>query len=277
MHFLLCARHTFFYQSVPRLRFVKSSLDWRGVEGSSRVSTSPPRCAFLDLTCTSISHCALWHPSCQHNDKIARESSTLRLVSVVPCSHLLYTDHLCAAFASGLSHRLNDPLDASVLSDIQLQIHGLPLPASSIVSARQEDLDKLGTELWNLITRLRRDESANNGKKEDGIAYRRRTLCLARCYSFLLLDSACNRASKDEQYKNCIRLMNVALKAARISIEGNELESATKVLERAAGYQEILNMKSEGQRDEEAALAGRLQAEYFVVRTTLVSVIGTGH
>jgi hypothetical protein len=71
--------------------------------------------------------------------------------------------------------------------------------------------------------------------------------------------------------------MKVALKAARISIESNELESATKVLERAAGYQEILNMKSEGQRDEEAALAGRLQAEYFAVRTTLVSVIDTQH
>jgi hypothetical protein len=248
------------------------------VEGSSRVSASPPRCAFLDFTCTSISQlCALWHPSCQHNGKTARESSTLRLVSVVPRPHLLFTDHLCVAFASGLSHRLNDPLDASVLSDIQLQIHGLPLPASSTVSARQEDLDKLGTELWNLITRLQRDESANSGKREDEVAYRHRTLCLARCYSFLLLDSACNRTSKDGHYKNCIRLMKVALKAARISIESNELESATKVLERAAGYQEILNMKSEGQRDEEAALAGRLQAEYFAVRTTLVSVIDTRH
>jgi hypothetical protein len=244
----------------------------------SLTSPAPRFHLHLDFTCTSISQlCTLWHPSCQHNGKTARESSTLRLVSVVPRSHLLFTDHLCVAFASGLSHRLNDPLDASVLSDSQLQIHGLPLPASSTVSARQEDLDKLGTELWNLITRLQRDESANSGKKEDEIAYRRRTLCLVRCYSFLLLDSACNRTSKDGHYKNCIRLMKVALKAARISIESNELESATKVLERAAGYQEILNMKSEGQRDEEAALAGRLQAEYFAVRTTLVSVIDTQH
>ena len=183
--------------------------------------------------------------------------------------------YLYAAFASGLSSRLNDSHDTSLLSDIRLQLFGLPLQNSSTVAARQEDLETLGIELWNLAIRLRRDEPPNSGRTKDQTSDRRRTLCLAQCYSVLLLDSAGNRASKNEQYKNCVRLMKVALKAARVSIESNELESATKVLERAAVYQETLSKNGEGQSGEEAALADRLQAEYFAMRTALVSTITT--
>jgi hypothetical protein len=66
--------------------------------------------------------------------------------------------------------------------------------------------------------------------------------------------------------------MKVALKAAKVCIENNELDSATKVLERAAGYQEAMAKDIDGKPNEEAQLDGRLRVEYFAVRTTLVSI-----
>ena len=65
--------------------------------------------------------------------------------------------------------------------------------------------------------------------------------------------------------------MKVALKAAKICIQGNETTVATKVLERAAELQEALNEETVSDEDEEAGVALRLRVEYFAVRTALVS------
>ncbi|KAF1852174.1 SPO22-domain-containing protein [Cucurbitaria berberidis CBS 394.84] len=171
------------------------------------------------------------------------------------------------AFASSLTKRLENSHDASLISDLQTQTRGLPLPASSTTSAKQYELDKLGTELWNLSTRLRRDEAGPDGKEKEETARKNRILCLLRAFAFLLLDSAGGQGAKGRQCKSCIRLMKIALKAARVSIEGNEPGTATKVLERAAEYQDVLSKA--GESGGEAELADRLRAEYFAVRTTL--------
>jgi hypothetical protein len=146
----------------------------------------------------------------------------------------------------------------------------LPLQPSSTLTARQDELDRLGTELWNLSTRLRRDDAAHDGKAQDEATRQKRTQCLLRVFSFLLLDSAAAQA-KGRPRKSCIRLMKVALKAARVSIDSNELGHATKVLECAAGYQDILSDKSEGTGQDAEEAADRLRLDYFAVRTTLVS------
>lgn len=181
-----------------------------------------------------------------------------------------YSNSHFAAFASSLTKRVDNIYDASLLSDIQTQARGLPLQPSSTIVAKQDELDKLGTELWNLSTRLRRDEVNPNSKKKEEIALRNSTLCLLRAFAFLLLDSAGGQGAKGRQRKGCIRLMKVALKAARVCIEGNELSTATKILERAAEYQEVLG--KEGGRGEDTELANRLRVEYFAVRMSLVSV-----
>lgn len=67
--------------------------------------------------------------------------------------------------------------------------------------------------------------------------------------------------------------MKVALKAARVCIQGDDLATATKVLERAADYQDVLSQEGEDKRREEKELADDLRAQYFAVRTTLVSFI----
>ncbi|KAI5375420.1 hypothetical protein J4E82_005842 [Alternaria postmessia] len=174
-------------------------------------------------------------------------------------------------FASTLSERIETGNnDATLISELQTQMRGLPLQASSTLTAKQDELDKLGTELWNQATRLRRkDESDIDAKSEDATAHKFHILPFLRAYAFMLLDSAGGRGPKGRQRKNCIRLIKVALKTARVCIEGNELGIATKVLERAADYEDVLGKRDEGGDERDGELADGFRAQYFAVRTTL--------
>jgi hypothetical protein len=58
------------------------------------------------------------------------------------------------AFGSSLTKRIENERNASLINDLQTQIRGLPLQPSSTLIARQDELDRLGTELWNLSTRV---------------------------------------------------------------------------------------------------------------------------
>lgn len=141
------------------------------------------------------------------------------------------------------------------------------------MTAKRDELDKLGVELWNLSTRLRRDDPAqngDNGKINKGKVRNSSTVCLLRVYAFLLLDSAGSQMVKGRERKSCIRLMKLALKAAKVSISGKELESATRVLERAAAYEDILTGEGHHHDSNDADIAKRLRLEYFAVRTVLV-------
>lgn len=64
--------------------------------------------------------------------------------------------------------------------------------------------------------------------------------------------------------------MKIALKAAKVCIASNEVDGATKVLECAAEYQEILGRNKKGDEEEEG-LCERLLGEYYALRTALVS------
>jgi hypothetical protein len=176
-----------------------------------------------------------------------------------------------AAFASALTKRLEGGRDTTLVDDLQAHIRGLPLPPSSAVTAKQDELDRLGTGLWNLSTRLRRDASDPDDRSKEKEARGSRALALLRAYSFLLLDTAGGQGTKGRKRKSCVRLMKVALKAAKVCIEGKELNTATKVLERAAEYQEFLGKATEDEVQDDVSLVDSLLVEYFAVRTTLVS------
>jgi hypothetical protein len=180
--------------------------------------------------------------------------------------------HLLPAFASNLSKRVDaGNNEAALIGELQVQIRGLPLQASSAVTAKQDELDRLGTELWNQATRLRRNDSDTDTQPKDATAYKTRILPFLRAYAFLLLDSAAGQGPKVPQRKSCIRLIKVALKAAGVCIEGNELVVAMKVLERAAEYEDVLSKRGEGENDKDGELADGLRAKYFAMRTALVS------
>jgi hypothetical protein len=158
-------------------------------------------------------------------------------------------------------------------AELRSNIRYLPLQASPAATAKRADLDKLGTELWNLSTRLRRngpvhsDEHDRHKKTEtgDGLA-----ICLLRAYAFLLLDSAGSHKVKGQEHKACIRLMKIALKAAKACVLAKDLDCATKVLERAAAYEEILTGQDQQSEGDDTTIAGRLQLEYFTIRAALV-------
>ncbi|KAF2190807.1 SPO22-domain-containing protein [Zopfia rhizophila CBS 207.26] len=174
------------------------------------------------------------------------------------------------SFASDLTKRLTaSPHDITLIEDLQTHIRNLPFPFSPTVAAKQDELDRTGTELWNLSTRLRREYSQPNGRSRDDVARKKRALCLLRVLAFLLLDTAGGQATKGREVKNCIRLMKVALKAARVCLDDKQLDSATKVLERAADYQDILGNAKDGDRNGEANVSEGLRIEYFAVRTAL--------
>jgi hypothetical protein len=116
---------------------------------------------------------------------------------------------------------------------------------------------------------MRRDDASNGTKGREGTGPKNRSLCLLRAFSFFLLDSAAAQA-KSRTHKSCVRLMKVALKAARVCIDGNELSNVTKILERAAEYQDVLGKETDDTSSHEGEVTRRLQMEYFAVRTTLV-------
>jgi len=146
----------------------------------------------------------------------------------------------------------------------------LPL-SGPLLGGKQDELDKLGTELWNLSTRVQREQVQIRTNRPQEVASAQQASCLLRVFSFLLLDSARSHTFKGEEHKNCIRIMKVALKAAKVCIKEQELEGATKVLERAADYEELLS-QSVHKDDEsgEEELGHRLRVEYFAVRAALV-------
>lgn len=78
-------------------------------------------------------------------------------------------------------------------------------------SSGNEDLDKLGTTIWNLSTRLMRDTDGRAASSD-----RRKLAVYARVFAFHLLDAAQHSAKVN--IGNKIRLMRLALKAGKSSI-----------------------------------------------------------
>jgi hypothetical protein len=64
--------------------------------------------------------------------------------------------------------------------------------------------------------------------------------------------------------------MKIALKAAKACVLAKDFDCATKVLERAAAYEEILTGQDQQSDSDDTTIASRLQLEYFTVRAALV-------
>lgn len=62
-------------------------------------------------------------------------------------------------FAAGLPDRLQSrPTDSSLIGDLQRHIDGIPSLKSTLGESSYDQFDAHGTALWNLSTRLKRDE-----------------------------------------------------------------------------------------------------------------------
>jgi hypothetical protein len=127
-----------------------------------------------------------------------------------PCS----ADSLCTAFAASLEARL--PVAATsrtagtLPKETEDQISSFPSKFGAIAASKCEEVDRIGTTIWNLCTRLRRDVESDNPKDVPII------LLLARVFSFLLLDGAYDGGKNAPG--NLARLMKIGIKAGKSCI-----------------------------------------------------------
>jgi hypothetical protein len=115
------------------------------------------------------------------------------------------------AFAADLETQLpaaaSSRTPGSLAQETQKQISSLPSTFVSLTSAKCEEIDHVGTAIWNICTRLRRDFDSDRPQDIPII------LLLARVFSFLLLDCA-NDNGKNAN--GCLkRLMKIGIKAAK--------------------------------------------------------------
>ncbi|KAF2460211.1 hypothetical protein BDY21DRAFT_334707 [Lineolata rhizophorae] len=168
-------------------------------------------------------------------------------------------------FASSLEQRIRvDPADAILLSDIQDHLKPLPLEPSAEIAPKRDQLERQGTTLWNLSTRLHRQASLDNGHSNSKL------VCILRAFACMILESARPQRTTPA-LAGTIKLQKVALKAARSCIDQTQLELGIKVLERAAIHVEELEKLSqnEGFLDDDERVCIRLRVEYFMLRTLL--------
>jgi len=122
----------------------------------------------------------------------------------------------CLAFASELERRL--PLEWVGLSTTaetltaDIQDHIDALRSSRMGAFGDQDADRLGTNLWNQATRLRREI-----KDDAGPSKRRKLLLCTRVFAFQLLDLA-HWSETDTTASQAARLLKVSLKASRSCI-----------------------------------------------------------
>lgn len=82
-----------------------------------------------------------------------------------------------AAFAVELQRRLQEnATDPSLPTDLQAQVNSISLANTPFALDRQDQFDAQGTALWNLATRLKRNEDASVESK---------TICLGRLHIWL--------------------------------------------------------------------------------------------
>lgn len=91
----------------------------------------------------------------------------------------------------------------------ELQNYVLEFPGNLVTSAASkcEEIDGIGTTLWNLCTRLRRRYESDSPQETPSI------LLVARVFAFQLLDGALETGKGTTA--NTLRLMKIGIKAAK--------------------------------------------------------------
>ncbi|EMC95490.1 hypothetical protein BAUCODRAFT_123922 [Baudoinia panamericana UAMH 10762] len=149
--------------------------------------------------------------------------------------HLQHVVDLAARICTLLKDRLQP------LPDIEQEVEttikrSFPLPRSTISPGKANELDRLGSQLWNATTNLCR---ANEDERDASIALptRRRVIVVFRVFGYLLIDAAHNVVPpRGKDFEQHVRTFKVALKACRSCLETSELGLAQGVLEKCSAY-----------------------------------------
>lgn len=196
-----------------------------------------------------------------------------RLLIVVPAFAAVLESQLPAAASSRAPGALHEEVEKHISIFPNFSSLG------TAAAAKFEEIDSVGTTLWNLCTRLLRDHEPDDSK------YRPDILLNTRVFAFLLLN--CAHESGKGTSGNLLRLMKIGIKAAKSSLgiaekcltspanlpaEVRNTDLSVKVLEKVAKLEEALKPHSDT-TPEDSEDCERLCAEYFVLRTALVGVV----
>lgn len=178
------------------------------------------------------------------------------------------------SFCADLKARLPTSRDSAALdalgADLATHIRAAEAQSQKAhpgAKKRAPDLDRGGTELWNLCTRLRRD-LGGPGEELHGAARSREKL-LARCryFAFLLIDVA-RRSVGELCGRDVVHLARLALKVGKSCVGCGELAVSLGALQRAAELIEGIKGKDvDGDVEGEVM---KLEVEHFILRTVQV-------
>jgi hypothetical protein len=119
---------------------------------------------------------------------------------------------MLAAFAAELKAQLSSECSEEILSkvfqDTKKQVFSFPTTPRSAVEGRCVEIDDHATALYNLCTRLKRNQKTN-----DETGSFRCAILFAKVFSFFMLD--CTRYGGQSTTSNLVRLMKVCLKTAK--------------------------------------------------------------
>ncbi|MCJ1388414.1 hypothetical protein MMC18_001261 [Xylographa bjoerkii] len=159
-------------------------------------------------------------------------------------------------FASNLEKALTSiPRPLSLATDILSNIDKLA-EHRLIAAGNFRDVDEYGTRLWNLSSRLKKDEATSM-----------QLVCLVRVFACLLLD--CGHRSRAGGIANAIRVLKSALKTTKLCLEQRHIALAERIVEKAAHYEELLKHCDRSELQEFGTLRTDLSNEYIMMRITL--------
>ncbi|KAF2233241.1 SPO22-domain-containing protein [Viridothelium virens] len=164
------------------------------------------------------------------------------------------------SFADSIPGRVESSRpDAVLIAELGNHVHHtFSALGVSAGGAKSTELDSRGTKIWNLSTRLRRDDNSDEIRKLS---------VFLRVFAVLMVDAA--QQSSPNTPQNSIRLLKVSLKAARTCLENEDTALCLKVLEKAAHYESELGKPENQPTTEDDIAYKRLSGEYFIMRTAL--------
>ncbi|KUI61426.1 Testis-expressed sequence 11 protein [Cytospora mali] len=172
------------------------------------------------------------------------------------------------SFTSDLQRRLpvdkDDPTAASaLLSLVQKQAQTIERYAEKAHHDFLEDVDleREGTNLWNLCTRLNREDLDRPGKPSIT-----KVVLWSRVLAFQMLHLCQWSASKSTSPVAC-HLLKLAMKVAKFCIDDHDAQTARLVLQRAVDYHGRLHDLSQEEHDANECI--EFDAEWTVLRIAL--------
>ncbi|GKT44533.1 uncharacterized protein ColSpa_04714 [Colletotrichum spaethianum] len=182
-------------------------------------------------------------------------------------------------FSQNLLKRLpsaNDPLAIdALLAELKPHLETIiNFHTASRARTQRGELDKKGTELWNVCTRLRRNDVA-------GVPPTKKKLLLrSRVYAFFMISVARGAVSGAKpQMADAVHLTKLMLKAGRMCIDDDSITTSTgtmklvnAIFSKGAGYVTALGeLQKTMLRPDDLIECKRLDTEYYILRTALLT------